>query len=99
MSTRFRSILETLVIGFVIVAMLAFIFWPRIEDREVGLRRVNVERRALYLECLHQYSLGVVIGEDLDYNLDDNRAVVIDYCAALAGLDPADVQPKGADDE
>jgi hypothetical protein len=46
----------------------------------------------VYLDCLHEYSLGIVIGEDLDYDLGENRKLAITACAKLAGLNPERVQ-------
>jgi len=51
--------------------------------------QLEVERRELYLRCLHEYSLGAVVGVEEG---DDQAAV--ERCAALAGLDVADVQPE-----
>lgn len=50
---------------------------------------LEVERRELYLRCLHEYSLGAVLGVEEG---DDQAA--IERCAALAGLDVEDVQPQ-----
>lgn len=48
----------------------------------------DVERRKVYLDCLHEYSLGSVVGEDLDYDLAENRKQVTAACAKLANIDP-----------
>jgi hypothetical protein len=50
--------------------------------------RIDLERRQLFLDCLHEYSLGTVIGEDVDYGDRDARAKAVYACAELAGLRP-----------
>lgn len=50
----------------------------------------DVARRALYLQCLHEHSLGVVVGPE---DPARERQVVIDACTSLSGLQPSDVSP------
>jgi hypothetical protein len=56
---------------------------PAVERAHIAL-----ERRQLFLECLHEYSLGTVVGEDVDYGAPQARAQAVSACAELAGLRP-----------
>lgn len=80
-------------LSFVLILALAFAICSfdggrTSADRRIDRERIDVERRQLYLNCLHQYSLGTVVAEDLDYDLGKNRKLVTAACAKLARLNP-----------
>ena len=60
-------------------------------DQAVERERLEVEKRKLYLTCLHEYSLGTVVGEDLGVSTQGARKYAMHQCAFLAGLKPEEV--------